>query len=156
MLKNIDLKKDRKPDPIQNLIKKPLDPPTSDFSSKLAQSKKGTDQQKIETKPEGRKPEEKTANDNKKPHDFSKNNNEGWEDEDLQISLNEIENIDKEKRAEKSKEEPEEKKSKLFSKLFEVKSYVATKTREEKPIGIQNSSKTMYFFKFAGRKSKFH
>lgn len=155
MLKNIDLKKDRKPDPLQSLIKKPLDPPLnklavappSDFPSKL---QKATDQPKIEKKPEDRKKDEKTEND-KKTHDFSKNNNEGWEEEDLQISLNEIENLDKEnkeKRAEKSKEEPEEKKSKLFSKLFEVKSYVATKSKEEKPVNIQNSSKTTYFSYF--------
>lgn len=151
MLKNIDLKKDRKPDPIQSLIKKPLDPPIkqavpTDFSSKLSQSKKVPDQLKVENMPEERKLDEKSANDNKKTHDFSKKNNEGWEDEDLQIGLNEIESFEKEKRTEKGKEEAEEKKSNIFSKLFEVKSYVATKAKEEKPtIGIQNSSKTTYF-----------
>jgi len=109
MLKNIDLKKEKRPDPIQNLLKKPLE----------NVNLKASDPPIIEKKP-----------------------NEGWEDEDLQIDLNEIEK-DNDNKIEKTKEEPnEEKKSKLFSKLFDVKAYVAAKVKEEKSFNVSNLNKT--------------
>lgn len=103
MLRNIDLKKDKKSEPF--LTKRPVEVSVSQA-----------------------KPKETALSDKR---------TSGWEDDDLEIELEEH------KVEEKKDAEPEtDKKSKLFSRIMEVKSFVAAKKEEARPL---KDLKTGYF-----------
>lgn len=100
------------------------------------------------------KPKEFTPFSKENPLDSIKNEekkiNDGWEDDDLQIDfkeINEEQNKQKPINNEKNEENFEESREKqqkdpqkkIFSKFFDVKSYISTnsKSKDEKPVNIQ-------------------